>query len=772
MTTANLAVADNESVVQYESTGETVFAYPFPILAAEELKVSVNQVLKTLGVDYTLDGIGDAGGGDITFTAATTAGQLITAWLDMPIKRLTGFSLGAATLLPQALNTEFVRQVRVDQMLRRDIARTLRIPIDDPEAGQDLELPTASVRAGKFLRFDETTGNPEVATLTELEAGVVVLSRSIIGEYFYPLAPSETADQVVNYFHIYGDVRRYGVAGDGATDITALLQTALDASAGAFPVRVPKAAGYYRVTGRLTAPASTHIILEQGAELHWTATTATGTNFLGGATRPGIEVEGDNFKIEGRGILSGPSVDAYVANEIGIYMAGADTDDRKSGLFIGWGVEIKNFGAYGVLPFFTDNVDIIGAHIHHCGYVGILPTSSNHGRIQNCRIHDMTPGTGGEMHGISLGSDSTDYDQDPNAATNGRLAANPFPIDWDISCNLVYNMISWTGIDAHGAYETHVHHNKVYNCRRGIQVASQSGDATPYAGESNSITYNSITARKIDGTATEVTGGYIDGITVNGGATVNHRGVHVIGNDIEGCGAADNNAASITASVTRDVVIAHNTIRNWAGVGIYTVNGEGVIHGNIFGALSTATTSRCIRVDTTTDGGGWTVTGNRHRPKSGTLATEGLRFEPANPLCVVGDNDFEAATTAPYVGQVGTNVVRRRLYGASALQHTVKAYSASITIDSSTGDQFDITAADGNAFTINAPTSVVDGQLMTLTIRNTSGGALGTITWNGIFKMSAWTSPATGFNRSITFRYRNDAADWVEVSRTPADVPN
>ena len=97
-------------------------------------------------------------------------------------------------------------------------------------------------------------------------------------------------------------------------------------------------------------------------------------------------------------------------------------------------------------------------------------------------------------------------------------------------------------------------------------------------------------------------------------------------------------------------------------------------------------------------------------------------------------------------------------------------YSASMTIDSSVGSYASITATNATAFTINAPTNPVNGQPLTIVIRNTSGGALGAVTWNAVFKMSAWTSPATGFSRSICFFY--DGTNWVQVSQTGVDVPN
>jgi hypothetical protein len=97
-------------------------------------------------------------------------------------------------------------------------------------------------------------------------------------------------------------------------------------------------------------------------------------------------------------------------------------------------------------------------------------------------------------------------------------------------------------------------------------------------------------------------------------------------------------------------------------------------------------------------------------------------------------------------------------------------YSASITPNAAVGNYHQITATNGTAFTINAPTNPVTGECLELMIRNTSGGALGVITWNAVFKMAAWTSPATANSRSIRFRY--DGTNWVEVSRVAADIPN
>lgn len=106
----------------------------------------------------------------------------------------------------------------------------------------------------------------------------------------------------------------------------------------------------------------------------------------------------------------------------------------------------------------------------------------------------------------------------------------------------------------------------------------------------------------------------------------------------------------------------------------------------------------------------------------------------------------------------------------SKFSHQTVTYSAAMTIDASKGSVFSVSATNATAFTFNAPTNGYASQQITVVVRNTSGAALGAVTWNAAFKLAAWTQPASGFSRSITFEY--NGTNWVEVSRTPVDVPN
>lgn len=106
--------------------------------------------------------------------------------------------------------------------------------------------------------------------------------------------------------------------------------------------------------------------------------------------------------------------------------------------------------------------------------------------------------------------------------------------------------------------------------------------------------------------------------------------------------------------------------------------------------------------------------------------------------------------------------------------HKQVTYSGTMAINVADGGLFTIIANNGTGFTISNPTATGTapqaGQEITVRIYNTSGGALGTATWDTKFKMTAWTNPATGYNRSITFQY--DGNNWYEKSRNAADIPN
>jgi hypothetical protein len=96
-------------------------------------------------------------------------------------------------------------------------------------------------------------------------------------------------------------------------------------------------------------------------------------------------------------------------------------------------------------------------------------------------------------------------------------------------------------------------------------------------------------------------------------------------------------------------------------------------------------------------------------------------------------------------------------------------YSASITLDASQAHEFILAVTNASAFTVNAPVNLVNGDRLLVTIKNTSGGAMGAVTWNAIFKMPAFTNPTNGNGYTVEFWY--DGTNLRQVN-TPPLVPN
>jgi hypothetical protein len=97
-------------------------------------------------------------------------------------------------------------------------------------------------------------------------------------------------------------------------------------------------------------------------------------------------------------------------------------------------------------------------------------------------------------------------------------------------------------------------------------------------------------------------------------------------------------------------------------------------------------------------------------------------------------------------------------------------YAASMTADANAADHYVIRVTNGTAMAI-AISNPTNGKELDLTIRNESGGAMGAITWTGIFQ-AGWTNPANGFNRTMSIYYDSDFNQWRMKQVTTVDVPN
>lgn len=118
-----------------------------------------------------------------------------------------------------------------------------------------------------------------------------------------------------------------------------------------------------------------------------------------------------------------------------------------------------------------------------------------------------------------------------------------------------------------------------------------------------------------------------------------------------------------------------------------------------------------------------------------------------------------------------TSQVLAKFKAGSSVARLLKSQAGTIAIDSRLATEFCLNITAGTAFTVGNPTVEPDTTpRITIQVKNSSGGAMGVITWDTLYKMSAWTNPANGFSRAIDFQY--DGTNWIQISQTGVDVPN
>src|SRR6185437_8641706 len=114
--------------VQYIATSnQTVFSYPFAITQDSDLIVVVNGVTLSTDNGYTLSGVGNDTGGNVTFTTGQTAGAIVTVYRDIPIERLTQIAQNSG-FSSTVFNAEFNNIYLLLQQLENQFDFVLTIP--------------------------------------------------------------------------------------------------------------------------------------------------------------------------------------------------------------------------------------------------------------------------------------------------------------------------------------------------------------------------------------------------------------------------------------------------------------------------------------------------------------------------------------------------------------------------------------------------------------------------------------------------------------------
>ena len=144
--------------VVFAPSGVGPYAFTFEILANTDIEVYKGDTLLTLTTDYTVT-INANGTGSVTLVA-TAGTDNITIVGARTIERTTDFVTGG-DLFANSLNEELDSLTIFVQQNSESGDRAIKAPVTDPTT-IDMTLPVKTSRAGKYLSFNTSTGNPEV----------------------------------------------------------------------------------------------------------------------------------------------------------------------------------------------------------------------------------------------------------------------------------------------------------------------------------------------------------------------------------------------------------------------------------------------------------------------------------------------------------------------------------------------------------------------------------------------------------------------------------
>jgi len=159
---ATISVGDLTPRNQYTATsGQTVFAYSFPIFVNTDLKVYNGSTLLTLTTHYTVSGAATDNGGNVTLGSGATAGDIITIYRDMPVARTSDYQTNG-DLRAETLNDDLDKLAMMIQQVEYDLNnRVLRFGQFTTGIPLSEFTESAADRANKVLSFS-STGDPTI----------------------------------------------------------------------------------------------------------------------------------------------------------------------------------------------------------------------------------------------------------------------------------------------------------------------------------------------------------------------------------------------------------------------------------------------------------------------------------------------------------------------------------------------------------------------------------------------------------------------------------
>lgn len=229
------------------STGNgvtTVFPYQFKIISSADIEVTVDDVVQTLNVDYTVSGAGVDAGGNVTMTTAPANLTTVVRRRNMALVRTTDYQ-DQGTLPAATLDSDIDATVLMVQQLDERLDRTFSLPAS---FSGDSTLPAP--QAGYLLGWDATAENLTniPATIgTSLVDLAASSGSSLVG--FIQSGAGSVSSTVQAKLRESVSVKDFGAVGDGTTNDTAAFVLAFVSGSTHRTIEIP--AGTYLLTQEL-----------------------------------------------------------------------------------------------------------------------------------------------------------------------------------------------------------------------------------------------------------------------------------------------------------------------------------------------------------------------------------------------------------------------------------------------------------------------------------------------------------------------------------------
>lgn len=542
-----MTVAEGSAQITYVGSPPTV-AFPFPYLVYDEshLEVYHDGVLQASG--FTVSGVGTASV-TVTYSTAPAAGVEILIRRIVPLSQLSDY-VENDPAAANTVETDYDLNVMRVQQLNTKFPAVLRAP--DGEVIGDMVLAAKASRANKYFMFD-ANGLPSYVSANEDSGTLVTTSLGTTSR-----ALATRFDDVVN-------VKDYGATGDGVTDDTAAIQSAIAADTAVY---FPE--GTYIISSAIFASAAVTNLHLFG---HGSATIKQVT-----AGTRGLDLRASQVTVEGLNIEGPTSGSSFVANEQGVFifgLVGAKLEDCHVR-----NCRIYNWGNDGVYMAHCRESSVRFCNIERIGKHGVVSVSGISIDVSHNIIRNITPGNGGSAPRLNAYGIAFSRNED-------TLANSPQSVACTAAYNLIDSVPTWVGLDTHGGVQTSFIGNIVRNVCFGAYIGVSDDDmgddvpATEVTMIGNTLVSN--TAASGDPLGTGIV------ITVNGtGPYSNGTGFIVANNILKTFGREDGDAVwthgGIYVTGANGVVIADNYLinTNYIGVELEGAQTATMVLGNLF----------------------------------------------------------------------------------------------------------------------------------------------------------------------------------------------